>query len=413
MIITKNCVIRIITAEGPCQLLNAISVLRYQKSKIYAACDDILVIGWLSITDSKVYQDCLSECYFISSLWNFKKIVVLPDEIFAIKDKKSRTEKIKSTISLDSCHIIYTCTNWHPFDQVILDIYNKSFKVCYGDGFGLLDLQEYEISGINVSRNNYCSIDLAILFVPIIYKNSLNYIKKIEYPNFEYLYQTLLALYELKKKSSQTIARLQNYIKNFDEPIFVTTSWLSESGLIKPKWLFHTATLVIIKVITKIIKILSLFNLNLLVHFLANFKEAVKKKYNNHLVQSEVEIYYQTIVSNEYYSANKEKTIFVIKSHPRETMSQGQRLQERLTQSKYNAILVDSDLKYTLSEVFAVDDIFKSYECLGSTSAFTIKQIVPHRTVYHFMNSDCLSKKSKISYSQDYIDFAKVLYGLR
>jgi hypothetical protein len=177
---------RLITAQGPLQLLHAIAVLRFQAATgQYTNYDDFLIMG------EYCGPDLDEVCLQISRIWNFKaKISLRQFEIDCHKkgyDFLAITQFLKEYINIPSADVIYVSRNWQLMHEICLAAYPEAHKICYGDGLGTLDLNgignNYCFKPIN--PNGFIKIDESFLTVPVDSGNSFDLCKFTQIqPNF-------------------------------------------------------------------------------------------------------------------------------------------------------------------------------------------------------------------------------------
>lgn len=140
----KKKVVRLISIQGPTQLLNVLSILRSQETNPeYKESQDYLIIGGLCV-DSLSLKKIEKICQQIARVWNFKQIFCLNNlerlyilKIFSFKDC---IKSLKKSTNLEFVDAVYVCRNWQFFNEVLLSSYPQAHKICYGDGLGYLDL---------------------------------------------------------------------------------------------------------------------------------------------------------------------------------------------------------------------------------------------------------------------------------
>jgi hypothetical protein len=162
---------RLITVQGPSQLLNVISVLRYQEEfEGIKNCQDVLLIGGLYLDkDDPGSQKLFEACLEISKIWNFCNYFISTKiENFyqqSDRDLAATCSYLKDYLNLPVVDCIYTVRNWQFFNEVCLASYPTARKICYGDGYGIIDLNCTVIEQ-PISSNGYIQMDEAYLVQP-------------------------------------------------------------------------------------------------------------------------------------------------------------------------------------------------------------------------------------------------------
>jgi hypothetical protein len=158
---------RLITAQGSSQLLTVISILKSQKTNHeYGECNDFLLLGGFATTNSKSNKAIIQVCQEIAEIWEFQKILILPD----IPDHFNFSQMIlkrgiRKAIGLKSdINVTYTSRDWQCFNECILSAYPHAHKIFYGDSQGLLDIVgNYNLQSLTTSDK----IATAYLIIPI------------------------------------------------------------------------------------------------------------------------------------------------------------------------------------------------------------------------------------------------------
>jgi len=141
---------RLITALAPSQLINVLAVLRYrseqeQEENEY---EDILLIGGLPPNNPR-NEEIVNTCFDISTIWNFKdkfQMVDIEADFYSGKSTfQDCIQKLYSLLGTTHIDVIYGIRNWQLFHEVFFSAYPNSEKIAYGDGFGFLDLNSYEV----------------------------------------------------------------------------------------------------------------------------------------------------------------------------------------------------------------------------------------------------------------------------
>jgi hypothetical protein len=312
---------RIIIAQGPCQILTAISVLRHraheQPGKTF---DDVLILG--NYCGANLDRECLE----LSKLWNFSSIFYFHEFETLCEgrhlDFQELTGLIRRSYNIQAPSEIYVCRNWQPINEVFLAAYPESYKICYGDGFGWLDLNgdlngfgHYHPPIVPLDRKSgFTGIDLSITTMPIDQGNSFSLapVRKINSYFFE---KTIKDASKIEK-----ITTYCNLIKNETSgPLkLVLTSTLAQSSMCRS-------------------------------------------------IADEIEIYLSVVLEH----TDPGDTI-LIKGHPREVYNQSLTLTNLLKKSNRNAKLVDEKVSRYPIELLAINLPLSCAICLGSSSCIAM-----------------------------------------
>lgn len=224
--------IRLIVIQGPNQLLDALTVLRYQKAsgEYPENCEDILLMG--GYTEN---QQMTNVCLQISQIWDFADRILLHGyEKFCLDnnfDFDGVANLLKKIINHQDVDAIYTLRNWDFINEIFLYTYPNARKTCYGE-LGRLDVSasqfsnSYGVRPFNPS-GEFLKVDDAYLFlVPINVENAFN---KCQVKTFDAeFYKSVV--YD----SAKQIQKLNEYCAaisaNQNPTTFVLTSYETEAG---------------------------------------------------------------------------------------------------------------------------------------------------------------------------------------
>lgn len=280
---------RLITALGPSQLLNAISILRYQQSfeglKNYR---DILLLGGLCLDKNDPNSQKLFDiCIEISQIWNFHACYTstkIEDHFKGNSGNLTATSNfLKEYLDLPFVDIVYTVRNWQFFNEVVLVSYSSAHKICYGDSYACLDLNSTYIEK-PINPEGFIQMDEAYLIQPggECTKDIFDTIP-IKFIDFQLHKSTL-------EQAAQTISGFKAYCKKLQDsptlPSFILTSNNTEAG----------------------------------------FTSSIK---------AEINLYLASILPY----AEKDET-FLIKAHPRQTLNQSHLLAESIVKSGFAASVI-------------------------------------------------------------------------
>lgn len=393
----ENKKIRLITAQGPTQLLNVVSILKYEikdENNQSQNWEDYLVLGGFYIMDSDENLDnCIKTCIEISRHWKFKSVTYLSEKDLA-GNNLSFLEVVQSvtrSLSIGLVDKIYVCNNFQPFNEILLGCYNSAVKVCYGDGFGILGIKSSIDKHQSMNPKGYLNINLAYLFIPIeIGINSFSLVDAIVQPPIDYLTSTI---YDISSNMLELKTYTKSFIKNSSKNLtLVTLSNFSEGFYVKPKitykWMSFILFIGLKLRFLRINAFLRMINL-------------VKQKLKSHLAEREAFFYFKQVIR---YSKNTE--LIIIKPHPRETLSQSLLLLSLLSKKGYDSILINQRFSSTPIEFFFHHLNFAKVISFSSFSSLTAKLILDNEksTIYPFIDSDLRKKylKNNFGFDQNY-----------
>lgn len=227
-------VVRLISIQGPTQLLNVLSILRSQETNPeYKNSQDYLIIGGLCV-DSLSAKKILDICQQIARVWNFKQIFCLNHleklyihKIFSFKDC---IKSLKKYTNLQFVDAVYVCRNWQFFNEVLLSSYPQAQKICYGDGLGYIDLNSNFWSQ-PVNPEGLVDVDEICVIAPVAKDATVFNRYPIQQINPNYFYSVVL-------ESAKQISGLEKYCRELSKKIddsltVVLTSNHTEAGIIK------------------------------------------------------------------------------------------------------------------------------------------------------------------------------------
>ena len=227
-------IVRIITAQGPLQLLNVLTVLRSAElNQATQEYEDILILDGFGVSGNPIAsQNMIDICKNIGKIWNFKKIFPLTEIQSLFHSKKctflETVQILKNQLNLNHVEEIYTCRNWQFFNELILTSYPVARKICYGDGLGWLNLKEGSDEAVNPS--GLLSMDEAHLINPVDLGDSFSIcpIKSVDPEIF----------ISVVKESANQIQGLQDYCQEIQKnlggksPTLFLTSMETETKLV-------------------------------------------------------------------------------------------------------------------------------------------------------------------------------------
>ncbi|NET44427.1 tetratricopeptide repeat protein [Okeania sp. SIO2B3] len=325
--------IRIVIAQGIIQLLNVVSVLKFQSTlEKYQNCEDFLIIA--GSRNSTMNQGLIDACLQISTVWSFKNIIVPHDYVVLLSEKVSQktisfleaTKLLKNKLTINVCDVIYTCRNFQFINELFLSAYSTAHKICYGDGLGVLDSKSMNQPG-SINPQGFAKVDEAYLIVPLeASKNAFDYCGLIQTINIKYFVDTI-------HKSALQVPGLSQYCKSIlkknNQPItlIVLTYWAQ------------------VNIISS--------------------------------CDAEVELYLLSVLP---YVTKDE--LLVVKGHPRQKLNQSQKLVDELVKNGFNAILMPNKFEYYSIELFTSYLSFKKVITIASNSCFTLAYLCHSEVIF-------------------------------
>jgi len=150
---------RLVTIQGPTQLLCALAVLAWEDAQGTAQTfDDYLVVHGLAADFS---GPILEATRALARVRRWKAIVDLSDLDDGIASTPDATARIHARVGLSEVDAIYIARNWQPSNEMLLGAYKNAEKIVYGDGFGLVDSFHWP---------GFVTPDRAKLCIPIEYE---------------------------------------------------------------------------------------------------------------------------------------------------------------------------------------------------------------------------------------------------
>jgi len=123
---------RLITVQGPIQLINVVSTLCYEKDryKDISYNDTLCVYG--------LHSEKLSEyLLLLKEVWTWSSVVILSEK------SKYSSHELRSLVG-ENFHEIYLCRNYmHYYDKQIMATYHNAYKISYGDGLGFIEMNQF------------------------------------------------------------------------------------------------------------------------------------------------------------------------------------------------------------------------------------------------------------------------------
>jgi len=357
-------IMRVITAQGPTQLLSAIAILKYQLcTQGTSPVQDILVIGGLF---SEHYIELINATKIIASQWSFCQTIVLGINLSLTSSNPSSKFPGTSDLKhLEAADAIYVCRNWQPFNEAMIDLCRNADVICYGDGFGTLDALLPGPDDDSLQRRRK-RLNRIVLHSPpdfSAFKYPLDSIVGIlDIVPASYLLNVLEASSLLFPCIEDLLPR--DTLITRQHLVLVALSNLSESGWIRPHPFF-----------SKLSQVAYLLK-NLLRRLFSSWDLSAAEKHSSILLvplfqlisSREVRMYEEYLLRYLDRSAQ----IF-LKAHPRQSYNQAEFLAERLRRRGFNVI--SSSIKFSVVPVELIIGFqsVNTFFAMGSTSAHSVR----------------------------------------
>ena len=133
---------RIISVQGPFNLLSVLSHLFAEQEEVVQKSDDILVVHGLHAgDDTKNIHAVISD---MARVWSWEKIVFLADfEKEHLHNTQtidqSLIDKLHAAIGVSTVDEVFIVRNWQLTNELILKAFPSANKILYGDAFGQID----------------------------------------------------------------------------------------------------------------------------------------------------------------------------------------------------------------------------------------------------------------------------------
>lgn len=199
---------RLLAVQGPTQLVTGLCALRHETAALGFSPEkfrDTLVIGGL-YADPEPSRGMERICRQIADIWPFHKIVCVQD----IEHRHHRGEAsfadyaagVARTVGEGPFESVWVCRNMQPFNEAVLRAAPEARKVCYGDGYGMIDLDGREWMR-PVSPEGYIPADEILTVIPVAHRPGI----------FERLPLRTVPLEELEailRQAARAVAKLQD-----------------------------------------------------------------------------------------------------------------------------------------------------------------------------------------------------------
>jgi hypothetical protein len=363
---------RIVSAQGTFQLINVLSVLKYQlTNEVAEDWEDHLVLGGFytercNDTNLRMIESCMK----ISQYWKFRSTNYLSDEDLSIDVSfRNTAERVNQKLGLSHVDTVYVSRNWQPFNETLLEVFKNATKICYGDGLGPLDIKS-QWQDVAINPEGYRKIDKAYLFVRVEGDTKMQWfhlVDNIIQPPINYFINTVADI-------SSSITDLQMYASNLldnnhlDKKLtLVTTSNLTEAGCLR-----NNKSRILKKMLILLLRTLNrglaILGINVFKNHLILLEKRIKLSSDLQSLKLEVSMYFDQIIRCCDISE-----LLIVKSHPRETLNQSFHLVDKLSGAGYEAIVMDQNFSCFPIELLFGLLSFSKVVSLGSSSAISAK----------------------------------------
>lgn len=358
---------RIIAVQGPTQLINVIAVLSYRRDhEGQEGFSDHLVLGGMS-GGAQVHRDLCKVCHEIARAWPFASFLGFDEYENPPGDANAFDEAVgqfRTSIGVSDSSEIYVARNWQLFNELALHAYPKATRICYGDGFGTLDLNGGFRSSGTYSPHGFMAIDAAYLFFPVAEdpeRKSLQLVPRLVTPDHEFLTTTI-------RRIAGCIPELIPVCSTSALPsckplALVLTSTFTEASYFKT----HPMADIWRRFTGKIVRMLTKDFRRALLH--SNCRE-------------EMSLYLSQIRNHDL----SEMTVLV-KGHPRQRLDQSSLLAKTLRDQGIDAIELPGLQHYPI-ELVACHLPFRLVVAFGSSSSATLSLLCPDCTIDPLVRED-------------------------
>ena len=216
---------RLITAQGPSQLINVISILKEREHSVSdISYKDYLIVGGLDTVKCSYTTSVLGRVMSqISSLWNFEACYYIDDQFIPIPELNTFSCSLND-LQAQVYAELFLCRNWQPFNLYMLKNIDFSQVTFYGDGYGFLDLEPLQLLPDK-------SITKASLFIPLDFNNvSFGKCSSIYNPDIGFLLSTFN---DISNSFPDAAPFIQAKSEELSPPLIITTELYSEGNFIK------------------------------------------------------------------------------------------------------------------------------------------------------------------------------------
>ena len=377
---------RVITVQGPTQLLSIIAILKYQQSaEAFDSAIDVLVMGGFY---SEHYAQLIRTCKVVSSQWSFSQVIVVGINLSLSCDNPgSHYPTISRMQHLASADYVYVSRNWQPFNEAFIDLCKSAKVICYGDGLigGLDSLMPAKDSGY--LERNRLRLNKIIMHDPP------------DLSGFAYPHDairdilTVVPISFLKSVIATCsplfpgIARLNRFCAEGIEQnlSLVALSNQSESGVVRRNPVVFRLTMLALWLNNSIRNVVHAFGLT----FLDSLPNLVLSPLFRLVTHKEILMYEEYLLR---HIDRSEKII--LKAHPRQSLNQANILASRLRKCGFRVYAADMALSAVPIELFFGTLRVQKFFAMGSGSAITISMFScwPDMNVYEQIDVDIRRK---------------------
>jgi hypothetical protein len=223
---------RVLVAQGPTQLIAALTVWEHQANARVGPCEDTLLLGDFHADEAGIRRiETVSRQ--IAGVWDFAHIAsthesdaLFYDGHLSLEDYSARIAESIGTTHVDE---VYVCRNMQLLNETVLNLFEGARKVCYGDGFGYIDLNGTEWCK-PLHPNGYVPVDEIACLMPFEYSEGVweNLPLTIVAPgHFTTLMQRIALLADSVQESASQIGRTAR-----DRLVLISTCHLLQNGLV-------------------------------------------------------------------------------------------------------------------------------------------------------------------------------------
>ena len=362
-------VVRLICAQGPAQLLNALAVLRYTRDTFTSRnYEDHLVLGGFCLPAGISSDMLLKTCKTLAQSWPFRSVSYVPLDSEMVSDFFLSARIVRAKIPVSNVEQLYLCRNWQPLNEYLIEAYGDAERICYGDSFGLLDLNDTSIKKRPLSPKGYARISKAYLFTPAEADEA-----GISFSLVDDLIQPpLQPLLNMIRQQAAAFAGLQDYCRLLEQNgpkglTLIIGSNMAEAGVMSAettrapnalRWLLCHATKTTCAATARASSLLRLKN---------PLPQMLRTYHLRGSASAQVSMYVSEINS----LCNKSE-VLLIKPHPRECLRQSERLRYILSKSGYTAILVRDTFRHVPLECLLCHLPITKALCMYSSTSITL-----------------------------------------
>lgn len=410
---------RLICIQGTSQLLNVLGILNYQKhEEKFVDYEDHLILGGFYMSFSKAKrQEMISACLKIAKYWQFKSHCYLPDEDFSGAFSQ-QINAVRRRINLEDVDYIYVCRNWQDFNEVLLASYHDAIRICYGDGFGSLDLRDHTHQVRSANPKGYFFFNKSYLFIPTeeSHRTSdgspFSLTDEIVQPSIDYLIKTIIEVESLIPEIKDEISQITSLDQHtYQRQVLVLISTFTESGFIQKNSKLHLYFFFELpcKILLKLIIFcrVSLVFLGIKpFRYLLRLIEIIQSLSVFFDVRLEIHLYLEQI-----QRICEKEDLIILKSHPRESLSKTFLLASQLSQRGYIVNVINEKRSVFPIELFPHHMDLSKIITFGSNSTIGIVLMsgLKREQVFYYIDQDILERFFKKQHLEEYKNIYKFL----